>query len=62
MLDWIKIIRALINFLAGWFRDLKFKVEVQEVPGTRNKFNLLANIGSGPEALALTEPLVIRPF
>ncbi|CAK8743362.1 Acetylornithine deacetylase [Sodalis praecaptivus] len=39
---------ALITLLAGWFRDLGFQVEVQPVPGTRKKFNMLASIGSGP--------------
>ncbi len=32
---------SLINLLAGWFRDIGFNVEVQPVPDTRNKFNLL---------------------
>lgn len=45
---------ALITLLAGWFRDLGFQVEVQPVPGTRNKFNMLASIGSGPRGLLLT--------
>ncbi|OWF86195.1 acetylornithine deacetylase [Yersinia kristensenii] len=36
---------ALINLLAGWFADLGFRVEIQPVPGTRHKFNLLASIG-----------------
>lgn len=38
---------SLINMLAGWFSDLGFKVEVQPVPGTRHKFNLLASAGQG---------------
>lgn len=29
----------LITLLADWFKDLGFNVEVQSVPGTRNKFN-----------------------
>ncbi|UXD27071.1 Acetylornithine deacetylase [Yersinia enterocolitica] len=36
---------ALINLLAGWFADLGFRVEIQPVPDTRHKFNLLASIG-----------------
>ncbi|HEN3600863.1 TPA: acetylornithine deacetylase [Yersinia enterocolitica] len=36
---------ALINLLAGWFADLGFRVEIQPVPNTRHKFNLLASIG-----------------
>ena len=33
---------GLITLLAGWFKDLGFNVEVQPVPDTRNKFNMLA--------------------
>ncbi|CNH84815.1 acetylornithine deacetylase [Yersinia kristensenii] len=36
---------ALINLLAGWFADLGFRVEIQPVPDTHHKFNLLASIG-----------------
>ncbi len=36
---------ALINLLAGWFAELGFRVEIQPVPDTRHKFNLLASIG-----------------
>lgn len=42
---------ALINLLAGWFANLGFHVEVQPVPGTRHKFNLLARIGQGKGGL-----------
>ncbi|VTP68499.1 Acetylornithine deacetylase [Serratia rubidaea] len=44
---------ALINLLAGWFSDLGFRVDVQPVPDTRNKFNLLASIGEGSGGLLL---------
>ncbi|OZI15615.1 acetylornithine deacetylase [Sodalis-like symbiont of Philaenus spumarius] len=53
---------ALINLLAGWFRDLGFQVEVQPVPGTRNKFNMLASAGSGPGGLLLTGHSDTVPF
>ncbi|WP_406704973.1 acetylornithine deacetylase [Sodalis sp.] len=53
---------ALITLLAGWFRDLGFQVEVQPVPGTRNKFNMLASIGSGPGGLLLTGHSDTVPF
>lgn len=39
--------QALINLLSGWFSDLGFHVEVQPVPGTQHKFNMLARIGEG---------------
>ncbi|MBZ4353909.1 hypothetical protein LAM24_20985, partial [Mycobacterium tuberculosis] len=44
---------SLINLLAGWFRDLGFNVEVQPVPDTRHKFNLLASTGHGAGGLLL---------
>ena len=44
---------TLINVLAGWFRDLDFKVEIQPVPNTRNKFNMLARTGDGAGGLLL---------
>ena len=44
---------SLINLLAGWFSDLGFNVEVQPVPGTRHKFNLLASTGTGAGGLLL---------
>ncbi len=53
---------ALITLLAGWFRDLGFQVEVQPVPGTRNKFNMLASAGSGPGGLLLTGHSDTVPF
>lgn len=53
---------ALITLLAGWFRDLGFQVEVQQVPGTRNKFNMLASACSGPGGLLLTGHSDTVPF
>lgn len=44
---------ALINLLAGWFADLGFRIEIQPVPDTRHKFNLLASIGEGNGGLLL---------
>ena len=54
--------QALINLLAGWFTHLGFKVEVQPVPGTRNKYNMLASIGSGPGGLLLAGHTDTVPF
>ncbi|AFP84464.1 acetylornithine deacetylase [secondary endosymbiont of Ctenarytaina eucalypti] len=53
---------ALITLLSGWFCDLGFRVEVQAVPGTRNKYNMLASIGSGPGGLLLTGHSDTVPF
>lgn len=53
---------SLINLLAGWFSDLGFTVEVQPVPGTRNKFNLLASTGTGAGGLLLAGHTDTVPF
>lgn len=53
---------ALITRLAGWFTDLGFTVDVQPVPGTREKFNLLASIGSGTGGLLLSGHTDTVPF
>ncbi|KAA5966514.1 acetylornithine deacetylase [Pantoea sp. M_9] len=53
---------SLINLLAGWFRDLGFSVEVQPVPGTRHKFNLLARSGEGAGGLLLAGHTDTVPF
>ena len=34
--------KPLIDKLATWFTDLGFSVELQAVPNTRDKFNMLA--------------------
>ncbi|MFU9136436.1 acetylornithine deacetylase [Erwinia tasmaniensis] len=53
---------TLISLLAGWFRDLGFSVEVQAVPGTRHKFNMLAKTGSGAGGLLLAGHTDTVPF
>lgn len=53
---------TLISLLAGWFRDLGFSVEVQPVPGTRNKFNMLAKSGEGAGGLLLAGHTDTVPF
>lgn len=54
--------QALINLLSGWFADLGFHVEVQPVPGTRHKFNMLAKIGEGKGGLLLAGHTDTVPF
>jgi acetylornithine deacetylase len=54
--------QTLINLLAGWFGDLGFKIEIQPVPGTQNKFNMLATLGSGAGGLLLTGHTDTVPF
>ncbi|OSM97813.1 acetylornithine deacetylase [Lonsdalea populi] len=53
---------TLINLLAGWFTDLGFRVEVQPVPGTRHKFNMLARRGEGSGGLLLAGHTDTVPF
>ncbi|WP_230492848.1 acetylornithine deacetylase [Martelella alba] len=54
--------QTLINLLADWFGLLGFKVEIQPVPGTRNKYNMLASLGSGTGGLLLTGHTDTVPF
>ncbi|PWC19828.1 acetylornithine deacetylase [Brenneria roseae subsp. roseae] len=54
--------QALINLLAGWFTDLGFHVNVQPVPGTQHKFNMLARIGEGKGGLLLAGHTDTVPF
>ncbi|MFB1037423.1 MAG: acetylornithine deacetylase, partial [Sinobacterium sp.] len=54
--------RPLIDILAGWFSDLGFTITIQQVPGTRNKFNMLAKIGSGEGGLLLCGHSDTVPF
>ncbi len=53
---------SLINLLGGWFRDLGFNVEIQPVPETRNKFNMLASTGHGAGGLLLAGHTDTVPF
>ena len=54
--------RALIDLLGSWFADFGFDISIQSVPGTRNKFNLLAKIGSGEGGLLLAGHSDTVPF
>lgn len=54
--------KRLIEMLADWFQTLGFRVEVQPVPDTRNKFNLLASLGQGPGGLLLAGHTDTVPF
>ena len=52
----------LINLLAQWFEELGCKITVSPVPGTRNKYNLLAQIGQGQGGLLLAGHTDTVPF
>ena len=52
----------IIELLGGWFADLNFHISIQAVPDTRNKFNMLARIGSGEGVLLLCGHSDTVPF
>jgi len=43
----------LVNTLAQWFENFGFEIVIQPVPGSRDKYNLLAKIGTGEGGLLL---------
>lgn len=53
---------ALVTLLADWFTSLGFKVDLQPVPATRQKFNLLASLGEGTGGLLLAGHTDTVPF
>ena len=52
----------VIQLLATWFEQLGFAIEIQAVPNTTNKFNLLAKLGSGEGGLLLAGHSDTVPF
>lgn len=54
--------KPLIEILSGWFSELGFTITIQQVPGARNKFNMLAKIGSGEGGLLLCGHSDTVPF
>jgi acetylornithine deacetylase len=46
--------RELVELLAGWLEPLGFAVSILPACGRDDKFNLVANRGSGPEGLVLS--------
>ncbi|MBO2580591.1 acetylornithine deacetylase [Shewanella algae] len=53
---------AVIDLLANWFADLGLECRRQPVPGSRNKHNLLANLGTGQGGLLLAGHTDTVPF
>jgi acetylornithine deacetylase len=51
---WDQSNRGVIDLLAEWLEALGLQVQVLPVAGTESKFNLVANIGSGPDGLVLS--------
>ena len=60
--SWDQGNKNVISLLATWFEQLGFHIEVQQVPNTKNKFNLLAKIGSGEGGLLLAGHSDTVPF
>ena len=53
---------AIIQLLATWFEQLGFSIDIQAVPETRKKYNLLAKLGSGEGGLLLAGHSDTVPF
>ena len=52
----------VIQLLATWFEQLGFSIDIQAVPETRNKYNLLAKLGNGEGGLLLAGHSDTVPF
>ena len=52
----------VIQLLATWFEQCGFKIDIQAVPLTNNKYNLLAKLGSGDGGLLLAGHSDTVPF
>lgn len=52
----------IIQLLASWFESIGFTIDVQLVPQTSNKYNLLAKIGEGEGGLLLAGHSDTVPF
>ena len=53
---------VVIQLLASWFEELDFKIDIQAVPNAKNKYNLLATLGSGEGGLLLAGHSDTVPF
>ena len=52
----------IIHLLATWFEQLGFSISIQKVPDTKDKYNLLAKMGSGTGGLLLSGHSDTVPF
>jgi acetylornithine deacetylase len=52
--QWDQSNKAVIELLSGWLETLGFRVEILEIPGCPDKWNLLASAGEGPDGLLLS--------
>ena len=60
--NWDQGNKEVITILATWFEQLGFKVKIQPVPNTNNKYNMLAKLGSGDGGLLLAGHSDTVPF
>jgi len=61
-LSWDQGNLKVIQLLASWFEELNFTISIQPVPDTRNKYNLLAKLGTGEGGLLLAGHSDTVPF
>ncbi|WJG10025.1 acetylornithine deacetylase [Aliiglaciecola sp. LCG003] len=54
--------KALIDWLGNVFSSMGFRISIQKVPHARNKYNMLAQIGSGQGGLLLAGHSDTVPF
>lgn len=54
--------KPIIDYLSNLFADLGFRISIQKVPNARNKYNLLAQLGSGQGGLLLAGHSDTVPF
>lgn len=59
---WDQSNQAVIELLANWFADLGFSINIQQVPDSRGKYNLLAKLGEGEGGLLLSGHSDTVPF
>jgi len=60
--SWDQGNKDIINLLATWFETLGFRITIEQVPHTRNKYNLLAQLGHGEGGLLLAGHSDTVPF
>lgn len=60
--SWDQGNKEVIQLLATWFEQLGFAVQIQPVPNTTNKFNMLAKLGNGEGGLLLAGHSDTVPF
>ncbi len=60
--SWDQGNKEVIELLANWFEQLGFNVQIQCVPNTSNKFNMLAKLGNGEGGLLLAGHSDTVPF